>query len=140
MSADDRTEAYPVELILPYGRARLVPGMAVYVMDGLPIDVDVEVPEDLAARGWFWWGSELYQRLVPGGPGISIATGTYPPPGIEAPRGTCFDAARVVEVTHASIVAMRQVEATKKPAKKQRRAVPAAPVALDPEQMVMELL
>lgn len=163
MCADERAEAYPVELILPNGRAQLVVGSAVdgrprYLLGGVPIDVDVEIPEDLVARGWFWWGSFLHQQLRPDGCGISIDTGTYPPPGwvgektitikgtddegrrfiqhIE--RGTCFDAARKIEATHARMEAMRQAK-PQKPAKKQRPAVPAAPVAIEPEQMVMEL-
>lgn len=138
MTTDDRTEAYPVELHLPAGRARLVPGMAVYLLDGVPVDVDVEVPEDLA-ENWFWWGSQLYRRTPPGECGISIATGTFPPPGIAAPRGTCFDAAREIEATRARFEAARLAEALKKPAKKPKARRVAKPVPEIFEQAVMEL-
>jgi hypothetical protein len=130
-------DAYPAALTLPGGTAHLVPGMAVYLLDGVPIDVDVTIPDDLAYLGWFWWGSRLAQqrddeRL----PGISIDTGTYPPPGVPALRGTCFDAARKIEETRARMTAEREAAALRKAAKKPKakRVATIAQAAPEPAQ------
>jgi hypothetical protein len=80
---------YPLQLDLPQGRAHYV-GMIDdrprYELDGALIDVDAEIPIDIASR-WFWHGSFLRLNTVPGEPGRSICTRTFPPP-------ECFDIAR----------------------------------------------
>lgn len=140
-------DCYPVELHLPGGvRAQYVPESrpAQYTVDGEPIAVDVTIPEDLAAAGWCWHGSFLYQPY-PGredGPGVAISTGTFPPPGwplVASPierKGTddegepkvetfvpktCFEAAYEMERLRAEHAAFRAA----KPAKKARAPKPA---------------
>jgi hypothetical protein len=142
---NETVQAYPVELPLPNGRARLVLGSAeagqpLYEIDGLLVSLDVAIPDDLAHR-WFWWGDRLYQR--PDGendPFISIATGTYPPPGVPSERGSCFDIAREMEATRARVTAELAAQKAKKPARKQRSkpATLARPEQI--EQTAMELL
>jgi hypothetical protein len=96
-------DTYPAALALPAGVAQLVPGMAVYLLDGVPIDVDVEIPPDLRDAGWCWFGTFLYQQLSPGGCAISFYTGTIGLPG-------AFDAARRIEARRAEKEAARGPE------------------------------
>lgn len=66
-------DAWPLTLALPDGRrADLVPGSrpARYAIDDQPCDIDVTIPEDLAAV-WFWHGSWLCDGA------IRIYTGTF---------------------------------------------------------------
>lgn len=57
--------------------------------DGTTVDLDVEIPNDLAAH-WFWFGSALTSDDGL----LLVSTATYPPPGIASARGSCFDVAR----------------------------------------------
>jgi hypothetical protein len=78
------TPAYPWQLFLPDGVvAQHVPGSDPprYTVDGVAIDVDVTIPDDLAE--WYWYGSFFCWNNE----GIAISTGTHPPP-------LCFDVAR----------------------------------------------
>ena len=75
-------DAYPLELHLPGGmRAQLVPGSRppVYTIDGAPTAIDVTIPEELAAAGWCWHGSTLFQPWAGAGdgPGVAITTCTF---------------------------------------------------------------
>jgi hypothetical protein len=144
--------SYPLVLHLPNGRAQLVPGSAEagrprYEIDGEPVDVDVTIPPDLAAR-WFWFGSLLSLRVPAGTPGISIGTGSYPPPGVESIRGTCFDAARRIEAESARIAVdlaearARRAKRTKRPARDVQELLCEIPdrIIAEPEPMLqMEL-
>lgn len=96
-------DTYPVALHLPAGVAQLVPGMAVYLLDGVPVDVDVEIPDDLTATGWTWWGTFLYQQLKPGGCALSLFTGTLGLPGV-------FESARRLDALEAEAQAKRKPE------------------------------
>ena len=72
------------------------------LFDGTAIDLDVTIPDDLVAAGWFWFGS-LLAKGDPAGAHVGTHTSCYPPPGYDAPQGTCFDSARRFEaaaVTH----------------------------------------
>lgn len=89
------SETYPAALHLPEGTATLVPGMAVYLLNGAPIDVDVEVPEGLHAAGWFWNGSFLCWQGT--SPGLWIATSTFGLPGV-------FEVARGIEAKQQTAV------------------------------------
>lgn len=120
------SDGYPLVLALPNGvRAQLVIGSGKadaprYEVDGAAIDVDVRIPADLTGR-WFWHGSFLRMRTEPGKCGLSIDSGTYPPPDWPAVRGSCFDAARRVEAASAAIHA-DLAEVTSRRAKKTRRS------------------
>ena len=48
---------------------------------GMAIPVDVVIPEDLAAAGWYWHGSTLAWNGDDGRHPICISTAVYPPPG-----------------------------------------------------------
>lgn len=87
-------DTYPAALHLPSGVARLVPGMAVYLIDGVPIDVDVEIPDDLRGR-WHWFGSYLCQYPEVGY--AALSTRTHGLPGV-------FEAAREIEMKRRSVV------------------------------------
>jgi hypothetical protein len=85
---------YPAALRLPEGVAVLVIGSAVegcprYERDGVPIEVDVRIPEDLRGR-WIWKGSFLCWEGT--SPGLWLDTATLGLPGI-------FDAARAIEAS-----------------------------------------
>jgi hypothetical protein len=104
MRAPDLTP--PLQLHLPDGIiAQYVPGSAppAYMLGpiGMEIPVDVVIPEDLAAAGWYWHGSTLAWNggdpLCP----IGISTVVYPPPGWLSASRNCFEAARIVEQAHA---------------------------------------
>lgn len=130
------SETYPAALQLPQGTATLVPGMAVYLLNGVPIDVDVEIPEDLA--GWVWDGSCLALHLSPTCT-YTIHTYLHPPPGSPSDRGSCFDAARDVESRRA-----KQPKASEKRPKKpgsrlmiSRQPEQAALLDAEPAQMAL---
>lgn len=77
--------------------SQLVPSPPQYERrDGTTIEIDVAIPDDLAAAGWYWFGSVL---RWPAGDlrGIGILTSCYPPPPIKSERGSCFDCAREFE-------------------------------------------
>lgn len=105
--------AYPLCLNLPHGDALLIPGSAErgqpqYERDGLPLVVDVTIPDDLAPL-FYWWGSFL--ALTQGS--VMIATITYPPNG-EDGRATCYDQARKYLERRAELRAARAAERPKK--------------------------
>lgn len=103
--------------------------------DGTTVDLDVQIPDDLAAAGWYWHGSTL---ALDGGL-LRIGTETYPPPGWPAPQGTCFDIARRYEVKHSELEAARLARQT--PATRVRRLVPKQPAGASVvEQLAMELV
>lgn len=106
-----RRDCYPIELHLLDGqRAQYVPGSrpARYTVDGQACDIDVTIPDDLAALGWIWHGSTLFQPHVGSdGPGVAITTCTYGLPGYADARGTCFDAARNMQRIHTEHEARR---------------------------------
>ncbi len=81
----------------------------IYAVDGVLTAIDVSIPPDLAATGWCWFGSPLYQPY-PGredGPGVGIATCTFAPPGWPSPYKTCFESAYEIERIHAEHEALR---------------------------------
>lgn len=106
------------------------------LLDGTVIDLDVTIPDDLAAAGWFWFGS-LLAKGDPQGAHVGVHTSCYPPPGWPAPQGTCFDSARRFEAAgaahHERRVAERVAIAAK--TKRPRRDAPT-PVAI---QTMMEI-
>lgn len=89
--------AIPLALALPGGiLAEHVAGSdpPAYAIDGVPIDVDVRIPEDLAALRWRWEGSFL---CCDGGDPqgqLMISTDLHPPPGWPCERRDCFTVAR----------------------------------------------
>jgi L-rhamnose isomerase len=101
--------AIPLEIDLPGGPAQLVPGSYEagrprYERDGVEIDIDVTIPDDLVATGWCWHGSSLYQSApAPGRISVGIHTGTNPPPGI-------FDIARHFDANRARAMAEWQAK------------------------------
>lgn len=101
----------PLEIHLPDGkRACYIPGTRPpkYMVDGQPTDIDVSIPDDLAALGWIWHGSTLFQpHAGSDGPGVAITTCTYGFPGYADARGTCFDAARTMQRIHVEHEAQR---------------------------------
>ncbi len=76
--------AYPWVIDLPGGiRAELAasnpPRYAAY---GEMTDIDVTIPDDLRAAGWYWNGSFLCWRETPESCGIAVATCTFGIPGV----------------------------------------------------------
>lgn len=101
--------------------------------DGTTVPIDVVIPDDLAAR-WFWFGSALVEDSGL----VLISTASYPPPGLEDGRVTCFDAARRYEARQCIQDALR-TERRALPQKKARKcAVVPPPVGV--AQAVMELV
>lgn len=79
-------------------RAHYVPASdpPAYRLDliGMDLPIDVAIPDDLAAAGWFWFGSCL--TWAEGNFEYGIHTLVCPPPGwLYLPRENCFEAARV---------------------------------------------
>jgi hypothetical protein len=97
----------PLQLHLPNGIvAGYIPGSAppAYMLGpiGMEIPVDVVIPRDLVAAGWYWHGSILaWNGGDPRRP-IGISTAVYPPPGWLSTRRNCFEAAHIVEYAHAA--------------------------------------
>lgn len=50
-------------------------GRAMYTLDGAPVDIDVTIPEDLAAH-WYWHGPILVYRAADR-VGLSICADTF---------------------------------------------------------------
>lgn len=100
-------------------RAEYVPGSTppAYTVNGEPCAIDVVIPDDLAAAGWFWGGSCLSWPSSDPLRLVSIATCTYPPPGWTSERDDCFTVARQGEQyraeRHERAVAERVAKATK---------------------------
>lgn len=92
----------PIALYLPDGLvAAYVPQSEppAYRMDeiGADLPVDVTIPEDLVAVGWYWHGSLLAWNGGDALRPVGIYTGTFPPPGWGGALTTCFDAAREMD-------------------------------------------
>lgn len=98
--------AFPACLELPGGqRAGLVEGSVkdgkpIYMLDGIALDIDVTIPDDLIAAGWFWFGSYLSRCADPTNPNaiLSIHTALHPPPSL-------FAVARSLAAPRAAVVA-----------------------------------
>jgi hypothetical protein len=84
--------------------------------DGTPIALMVTIPDDLAPH-WFWFGSTLCEDSGL----VLISTSSYPPPGLNDGRATCFDCARRYEAQQA-IQDARRAERLALPQKKARKA------------------
>lgn len=133
---------FPLVLNLPGGRATLVGstlggGVPCYEYDdGTQIALDTHIPEDLAGR-WFWAAPIGLGLIVPPGEcGYTIASVSYPPPGVEAPFGrNCYEVAREYEAREQALAAPRQV----KQPKPKRKTQPVQAQAMRVEQAVMEL-
>lgn len=124
-------------------RAHYVPGSSppAYRLDaiGMDLPIDVVIPDDLAAAGWYWHGSCLaWPASDPLRP-MAISTATYPPPGWPSTREDCFTLARESERRRAEWaaerVAERVAQVTKAPKpKKTKRDIPApTPAAVQME-------
>ena len=147
---------YPVSIPLPNGlRAELVYALPlhdppVYAIDGIPVWLDVTVPDDLAARGWIWNGSFLWLPAATSNQcGIGICPNTSPPPFWNVARDgrilvpgvwpCCFVIARYLDVGEREFGQRRVAELAAKAAKLPRAkqmTVPRRPVAV---QTMMEL-
>jgi hypothetical protein len=79
--------------------AEYVPGSSLpaYTLNGDPVAIDVAIPDDLAAAGWFWFGSCLAWPASDPQWAMAISTATYPPPGWTCEREDCFTLARQSE-------------------------------------------
>lgn len=115
----------PLDLYLPDGVARLVPGsfeqgQPRYARDGVALDVDVTIPPDLEASGWIWQGSFLRK---PGPVGVAICTQTFGVPGV-------FENARELDRLE-----RERGNAPKKAVKGRKRTItlPDIPIELVPE-------
>lgn len=157
-----KRDAYPLEVHLPDGtraRVRIVHivevndrGDEVLTQlvqhppqyerrDGTTVPIDVTIPDDLAAAGWYWSGSFLYQPWPEvrteeqgRGPGVAIATCTYGPPGYPSDRQTCFEIAHELERKRTEIqVALRAKPPKKVRAGKKTIAIPDMPIEVVPE-------
>lgn len=96
--------AYPQTVYADY-----VPGSdpPAYTVNGEPCAIDVTIPDDLAAVGYYWHGSLLCRTGDQGG---GIATCTYPVPGWPSEREDCFTVARGSERHRAEWAAQRVAE------------------------------
>lgn len=112
----------PLVVNLPDGtRAELVPGSrppAYSLPDRADAGIDVTIPDDLAATGWYWSGSFLYQPWPErsDGPGVAISTGTY---GV----AETFEMARRHNAKRGELLTLRAAKPAKK-AKKARASIP----------------
>ena len=109
---------------------QLVQSPPVYELrDGTTVELDVQIPDDLAAAGWHWHGSTLMRGQV-GGPCIAITTDLHPPPGYTSERRTCIEVARSMEAHRAAhqetMLAERVAKATKTKRPKKDAPTPAA--------------
>lgn len=143
-----RRDCYPIEIALPDGkRAQYVAGSRPpkYTVDGELTAIDVTIPDELEASGWYWSGSFLYQPWPEPrtaeqgrGPGVAISTGTFGPPGYPCDRQTCFDSAREMERLRVELAALpkKKIKASKK-----KIAIPDVPIVAVPEpELVAEQL
>jgi hypothetical protein len=89
--------------------------------DGSRLAIDTRIPDDLVGR-WFWAAPIGLSLVVdPGQCGYTIAAVTYPPPGVDAPRGrNCYDVAREYEAREWALEASRPV--VKQPRSKSKKA------------------
>jgi hypothetical protein len=98
--------------------------------DGTPVDLDVQIPDDLAAAGWIWHGSLLHWPTSDPLRGVGITTDLHPPPGWPSPRDDCFTVARRMDQHRAEYqeqrIAARVAKATKAPKAKKDAPAPAA--------------
>lgn len=102
--------------------------------DGTTVDLDVMIPDDLAAAGWHWFGSVLRWPASDPLRGIGICTSTYPPPPYPSTRGSCFDCARTFERLRAEREDRRiQVAVAKATKTKPPKASAPAPAAVQME-------
>lgn len=127
---------YPLTIDLPGGiRAELVASNPPrYAVNGEMTEIDVTVSDDLSS--WFWWGSFLTWKPHPEQVGISIDTGTFPPPGWPSNRPDCFTQARAVEAARVKYAAA--AKPAKPPKKAKKKAAAPAP---EPEpELVAEQL
>jgi hypothetical protein len=139
-----KRDTAPLSIALPDGRrAEYVAGTrpARYTIDGALCAIDVTIPDDLVATGWYWSGSFLYQPW-PGprteaegrGPGVAIATCTFPPPGYVSDRKTCFEAAYEMEAKRGELSAALAARPAKKvKASKKIIEIPDMPIETAPE-------
>jgi hypothetical protein len=123
-----RRDVCPLAIALPDGRrAEYIAGTrpAKYTIDGEPCDIDVMIPEDLAATGWYWSGSYLYRPWPSSedGRGVPISTATYGVPGV-------FEAACRFEAKRDEVLELRLA----KPAKKARKAASITPKVRIPDR------
>lgn len=141
---------YPVSIPLPNGlRAELVYALPlhdppVYAIDGVPVWLDVTVPADLRASGWFWNGALL--TLQNAQCDIHICTASSPPPLWNVARDgrilvpglwpCCFVVARFLNVRQREFGERRVAELAAKAAKMKRAPAVRRPVAV---QTMMEL-
>lgn len=114
----------PIEIALPDGkRAQYLAGSrpARYTVDDQPAEIDVTIPDDLQAAGWYWSGSFLYQPWPEArteeqgrGPGVAISTALYGPPGYPSDRQTCFEVAQGMEARRGILDAQRALKPSKR--------------------------
>jgi hypothetical protein len=101
----------------------------------------VTIPDDLAADGWHWSGSFLYQPWTEPrtaeqgrGPGVAISTATFPPPGYPCDRMTCFEAAYAMQRAGAEVQAALAARPAKRvKAGRKTIAIPDMPIEAVPE-------
>jgi hypothetical protein len=100
--------------------------------------IDVTIPDDLAAAGWHWHGSALAHRDGL----LFIHTSAYPLPGDPSDRPSCFDVARESNARAIAFAAARAERAVA-PAKRRRPTrhplIPPS-VATTAQQLAMELV
>lgn len=85
---------HPLVICLPDGtRAELIDGSRPprYTVDSEERAIEIAIPDDLLATGWYWSGSFLCQPYAPGDTrGICIITTQAAPPGWDyTPSGRC---------------------------------------------------
>lgn len=110
---------------------QLVSNPPVYELrDGTTVALDVAIPDDLAAAGWFWHGSALHWPADDPQRTIGITTDLHPPPPYPSERDDCFTVARRFEAIraerHEQHVAERVRKATKAPKLKKDAPATAA--------------
>lgn len=146
---------YPVSIPLPFGyRAELVYALPlhdppVYAIDGVPVWLDVTIPDDLAARGWVWNGAFLWLPAVTSDKcGIGISPAASPPPFWNVARdgrvlvpgqfACCFLVARYLNVSEREFGERRVATLAAKAAKVPRAKQAALPSRTSVVQTMME--
>lgn len=132
--------AYPVrvlaapgvyaDLVIEFDAAgrQVVPAHPRYAVDGVLVDIDVTIPPDLAAAGWFWFGATLTQT---NGRGVYVGVGSGPP--------VCYEQARLIEQAAVDRVARQARRVPVRPTTKATRAKPARQVgAIEQAEMFRE--